>query len=40
MRFDRPEELQLDGDTVGPVRSVTASVRPGALVVRVAGPTG
>ena len=40
VRFDRPEELQLDGDTVGPVRSVTASVRPGALVVRVAGPTG
>ncbi len=40
VRFDRPEELQLDGDTVGPVRSVTASVRPGALVVRVGGPTG
>ena len=37
VRMDRPEELQLDGDTLGPVRSVTASVRSGALVVRVAG---
>ncbi len=36
VRCDRPEELQLDGDNVGPVRAVTGSVRPGALVVRVA----
>ena len=39
VRCDRPEELQLDGDTLGPVRSITGSVRPGALVVRVSAPT-
>jgi len=39
VRCDRPEELQLDGDTLGPVRAITGSVRPGALVVRVAAPT-
>ena len=32
----RPVEAQLDGDGVGPVTSVTCTVRPGALTVRVA----
>ena len=36
VRCDRPEELQLDGDTLGQVRRVTVRVLPGALVVRVA----
>ena len=35
---DRPQEMQLDGDPVGAVRSMTATVLPGALVVRVAAP--
>jgi diacylglycerol kinase family enzyme len=38
VRCDRPEELQLDGDTLGPVRRVTVSVVPKALVVRVPPP--
>jgi diacylglycerol kinase (ATP) len=33
---DRPQEMQLDGDPIGAARSMTATVRPGALVVRVA----
>ncbi|MEP6632033.1 MAG: diacylglycerol kinase family protein [Lapillicoccus sp.] len=36
---DRPQEMQLDGDPVGAVRSMTATVLPGALVVRVAAPS-
>jgi diacylglycerol kinase family enzyme len=36
VRLDRPEEVQLDGDNVGQVRTLTAWVQPGALVVRVA----
>ncbi len=38
VRLDRPEELQLDGDTMGPVRTVTVTAAPAALVVRVAPP--
>jgi len=42
---DRPQEVQLDGDPIGPARSMTARVEPLALVVRVAAtypasPTG
>ncbi len=33
---DRPQEMQLDGDPIGTARSMTATVEPGALVVRVA----
>lgn len=35
LRADRPEEVQLDGDTMGAARAVSAWVDPGALVVRV-----
>lgn len=34
LRADRPEEVQVDGDTMGAARSVSAWVDPGALVVR------
>lgn len=34
VRTDRPQQGQLDGDTVGEVRSMCARVDPGALVVR------
>ncbi len=34
LRADRPEEVQLDGDPMGPARAVTAWVDPRALVVR------
>ena len=38
---ERPQEGQLDGDTVGQVRGMRTRVDPGALVVRVpAGPGG
>lgn len=40
VRCDRPQELQLDGDILGPVRRVSASVQHKALVVRVAPPSG
>jgi len=33
---DRPQEVQLDGDPIGTARSMTATVEPLALVVRVA----
>ncbi len=36
VRCERPEELQLDGDSFGQVRRVTSTVMPKALVVRVA----
>lgn len=32
--FDSPQKVQLDGDNFGPVGSVTISVQPGALKVR------
>lgn len=35
VRADRPEEVQIDGDTIGPARAVTATVDHLALVVRV-----
>jgi diacylglycerol kinase family enzyme len=35
VRADRPQEVQLDGDTVGKARALTAEVLAGALVVRV-----
>ncbi|WP_345750806.1 diacylglycerol/lipid kinase family protein [Microbacterium rhizophilus] len=34
-RFDRPESIELDGDSFGTVLGVTVSVHPGALHVRV-----
>ncbi len=34
LRADRPEEVQVDGDTKGAARAVSAWVDPGALVVR------
>ncbi|HET7279732.1 MAG TPA: diacylglycerol kinase family protein [Dermatophilaceae bacterium] len=34
---DRPQEVQLDGDTIGQVLSVTVNVEPRALTVRTAG---
>ena len=39
VKTDRPKDLQLDGDIVAEAVSVTASVLPRALVVRVAQPT-
>lgn len=38
IRTDRAEEVQLDGDPLGPARAITAKVLPGALLVR--APTG
>jgi diacylglycerol kinase family enzyme len=35
IELDRPQEVQLDGDTIGTARSMTARVDPLALVVRV-----
>ena len=35
IEVDRPQEVQLDGDTIGTARSMTARVDPLALVVRV-----
>lgn len=35
---DRPVASEIDGDTVGDHRSLTARVEPGALRVRVPGP--
>ena len=33
--MDRRDAYQLDGDTAGECRTMTAEVRPGALIVRV-----
>ncbi|HYO85483.1 MAG TPA: diacylglycerol kinase family protein [Dermatophilaceae bacterium] len=33
--LSHPEEVQLDGDVIGPAIMLTASVRPGALLIRV-----
>lgn len=38
VRTDRPQQAQLDGDTVGEVRAMSTRVDPGALIVRM--PTG
>jgi diacylglycerol kinase (ATP) len=38
VRADRPQEAQVDGDTIGKARAISAEVVPAALVVRV-GPT-
>ena len=35
VRADRPEQIQLDGDTIGEARALKAVVQPLALVVRV-----
>jgi diacylglycerol kinase family enzyme len=35
LRSDRPQEVQLDGDPIGTARAISATVLPGALVVRV-----
>jgi diacylglycerol kinase (ATP) len=35
IRSDRPEEVQIDGDTIGQARVLSATVDPLALVVRV-----
>lgn len=35
VRADRPQEVQIDGDTIGKARAIAAEVVPGALVVRV-----
>ncbi|NNM47405.1 diacylglycerol kinase family protein [Knoellia koreensis] len=35
VRADRPEEAQVDGDTIGKARAISAEVLPGSLVVRV-----
>ncbi len=35
IRCDRPEEVQVDGDTIGQARSLSATIDPLALVVRV-----
>jgi len=35
IRFDRPEAVQVDGDPIGQARSMSATVNPLALVVRV-----
>lgn len=34
-RFDEPQDIQLDGDGFGAVRTVTVTVRPGGLNIRV-----
>jgi diacylglycerol kinase (ATP) len=38
IRADRPQEVQIDGDTLGKARAISAEVVPGALVVRVGSP--
>jgi diacylglycerol kinase (ATP) len=35
IRADRPEQVQLDGDTIGEASALGVVVRPLALVVRV-----
>ena len=35
VRADRPQEAQVDGDTIGKARAISAEVVPQALVVRV-----
>jgi diacylglycerol kinase family enzyme len=35
VRADRPQEVQVDGDTIGKARAIAAEVLPGSLVVRV-----
>jgi diacylglycerol kinase (ATP) len=35
VRSDRPQEVQLDGDTIGKARAISAEVVPLSLVVRV-----
>ena len=39
VRADRPQEVQVDGDTMGKARAISAEVLPGALVVRVGSPS-
>jgi YegS/Rv2252/BmrU family lipid kinase len=38
VRADRPQEVQLDGDTIGKARAISAKVLHGSLVVRVGSP--
>jgi diacylglycerol kinase family enzyme len=38
-RFNRPQAIELDGDSFGDVLRVRIAVRPGAVVVRVPGST-
>lgn len=38
VRSDRPQEAQVDGDTIGKARAISAEVVPGALVIRVGSP--
>ena len=38
IRADRPQEVQVDGDTLGKARAINAEIVPGALVVRVGSP--
>jgi diacylglycerol kinase (ATP) len=38
VRADRPLEVQVDGDTLGKARAISAEVLPGALLVRVGSP--
>jgi YegS/Rv2252/BmrU family lipid kinase len=38
VRADRPQEVQIDGDTLGKAHAITAEVVPSALVVRVGSP--
>jgi diacylglycerol kinase family enzyme len=35
VRSDRPQEVQIDGDTLGKARAIAAEVVPGAILVRV-----
>jgi hypothetical protein len=35
VRADRPQEVQIDGDTLGKARAIMAEVVPSSLVVRV-----
>ena len=38
IRSDRPQEVQIDGDTQGKARAISAEVVPASLVVRVGSP--
>ncbi len=38
IRADRPQEVQIDGDTLGKARAINVESVPGALVVRVGSP--
>jgi diacylglycerol kinase family enzyme len=38
VRADRPQEVQVDGDTLGKARAIAAEVVPAAIVVRVGSP--